>query len=147
MVQARHAHQAEEAALDRLYRGDDLIRSLDRYDYERAQSQRQRKMGRDLIDPAEMMSLKDQVLIVSPGSGVPPILADKLLPYWKSPAMAGRYGPDPAHASDLTRVTIPRRLLGSTQRKFIRRPAPAHLAHWPNHISGEIAYVRGFRTW
>ena len=147
MVQARHAHQAEEAALDRLYRGDDPIRSLDRYDYERAQSQRQRKMGRDLIDPAEMMSLKDQVLIVSPGSGVPPILADKLLPYWKSPAMAGRYGPDPAHASDLTRVTIPRRLLGSTQRKFIRRPAPAHLAHWPNHISGEIAYVRGFRTW
>ncbi|MEC9360091.1 MAG: hypothetical protein VX836_19740, partial [Pseudomonadota bacterium] len=39
------------------------------------------------------------------------------------------------------------RLWGKTQRRFIRKPVPSHLAHLPNHITGEIAYVQGYRTW
>ena len=90
--------------------------------------------------------MKEQVLVLTPGLGLPPLLADKLLPYWENPAMAGRFGPDPLFPP-LDRVTIQRRFWGKTTRRFIRQPVPKRLADRPNHINGEIAYVQGYKTW
>ena len=146
MEQADRAYKANTAAWGAFWHGEDMLASLSTIEHERMQSHQQRQTGRHAIDPAELMRLKDQVLIMTPGSGLQPVLAQKLPMYFDAVAMAGRYGPDPLFPP-LDRVSIRRKFFGRTTRRFIRRSVPRHLAHWPNHINGEIAYVEGYRTW
>lgn len=146
MAQADRAYKAESQWQEAMWQGKDPIEAARQYHHELSQSQQQRQAGRYAIDPAELMRLKNQVLVLTPGLGLPPLLADKLLPYWENPAMAGRYGPDPLFPP-LDRVTIQRRFWGKTTRQFIRQSVPGHLADLPNHINGEIAYVEGYKTW
>jgi hypothetical protein len=84
--------------------------------------------------------------VFSPGAGIPPVLANKLPAYWQNPAMAGKYAPDPLFPP-LDRVQIQHRVWGKQTKRFIRKTVPDKLAHWPNHINGEIAYVQGYKTW
>ncbi len=146
MAQADRAFHAENAQREAMWNGANPIDSARKYEHEICQSQTRRQAGRYAIDPAEMMRLKDQLLILTPGLGLPPILADKMPPYFKNAAMAGRYGPDPLFPP-LNRVTINRRFWGQTTRRFIRENVPEHLANMPNHINGQIAYVERYRTW
>lgn len=146
MEQADRWFKAESMMKKVLLEGEDPLEAAKIYQHELSQSYQQRQMGRYAIDPAELMRLKNEVVILAPGLGLKPIVAQKLPPYWQNPAMAGRYAPDPLHPP-LDRVTIQRKYLGSTSRRFIRMPVPKHLADMPNHISGEIFYVQGFKTW
>ena len=146
VMQAAHRFRSKQAQLDALFSGADPLQAGDLRDHEHLQSQRQRKVGRYAIDPAEILRLKNEVLVISPGSGLPPILANKLPDYWTNPCMAGKYGPDPLFPP-LDRVTTQGHFFKRT-RRFIRETVPEHLAHWPNHSSnGQIAYVQGYKTW
>ena len=140
------AYRAENALWNAYWQDQDLFDALRTYEHESAQSLEQRQVGRYAIEPSELMRLTDPILVLSPGKGLQPILAHKLLPYWKHPMMAGRYGPDPLFPP-VDRVSIRRRFFGQTTRKFIRTAVPEHLAHMPNHSNGQIAYVEGYRTW
>ncbi len=146
MVQADRAHRAESVWHEAMWQGKNPMEAARTYQHERSQSTQQRQTGRYAIDPAELMRMKEQVLVLTPGLGLPPLLADKLLPYWENPAMAGRFAPDPLFPP-LDRVTIRRRFWGKTTRRFIRQSVPEHLTDHPNHINGEIAYVQGYKTW
>ena len=146
VAQAERAYQAETARYNALWQGGNPLDAERVFQHQHAQSERRRQTGRYAIDPAEIMRLNQQVLIFTPGAGLPPILANKLPSYWKNPAMAGRYGPDPLFPP-LDRVMVQHPFWGATNKRFIRKPVPAKLAHWPNHINGEIAYVEGYKTW
>jgi len=146
MAQLDRAFRAQSATWQSYWQDMDMMEGVRNYEHETMQSQQHGKKSRYAIDPAELMRLKNEVLILTPGMGLQPILADKLLPYWENSAMAGRYGPDPLFPP-LDRVIIHRWFWGKTTRRFIREDVPAHLAHLPNHINGEIAYVQGHRTW
>jgi type IV secretory pathway TraG/TraD family ATPase VirD4 len=91
VAQAERAYQAETARYNALWQGGNPLDAERVYQHQHAQSERRRQTGRYAIDPAEIMRLNQQVLIFTPGVGLPPILANKLPPYWKNPAMAGRY--------------------------------------------------------
>jgi hypothetical protein len=145
MAQAEHAHRAELAYWDALWNGKDVFEAEHVYRHELEQSRRQEQAGRYVIDPAELMRLKEQVLILSPGMGIRPLLASKLPRYWENPAMVGKYGSDPLFPP-VDRVVVPGRWRQKTL-PFIRCHVPDYLADWPNHINGEIAYVKGFPTW
>ncbi len=147
MAQSDRVFKAEKAWRDSLMHGSDMMEAAERFEHEHHQSSQGRYNQRYVIDPAELMRLKNEVVILSPGSGAPPLLAQKLPNYWENPAMAGRYAPDPLFPP-LDRVNIKRKhFWGSKTRRFIRTEVPAHLADMPNHINGEIAYVEGYRTW
>ena len=89
MAQGNHRLRAEQARLSALFDGTDPLKAAHLAAHERAQSLQRRKSGRYALDPAEILRLKDEVLVVSPGSGLPPLLANKLPAYWTNPAMAG----------------------------------------------------------
>lgn len=147
MTQADRAFNAERLIMDACWNDMDMMEAAYTIEHEFMQSRQQQKQSRYAIDPAELMRLKNQVMILTPGMGLQPTLGYKLLPYWKNPAMAGRYAPDPLFPP-LDRVKIKRKYFwGSKTRKFIRTPVPAHLAGWPNHSNGEVAYVEGYKTW
>ncbi|MET1255261.1 type IV secretory system conjugative DNA transfer family protein [Aliikangiella maris] len=147
MAQADREFMAEKAWRDAMLRGEDVLEASESYHHQHTQSHQGRYTGRYLIDPAEIMRLKNEVIILSPGAGLPPILAQKLPNYWQNPAMAGRYAPDPLFPP-LDSIKIKRKYFwGSKTRKFIRMQVPEKFAHWPNHVNGEIAYVQGYRTW
>ncbi|VAW44563.1 hypothetical protein MNBD_GAMMA03-673 [hydrothermal vent metagenome] len=146
MEQADRRFKAEAIMKKVLFEGEDPIEAAKIYQHEISQSYQQKQIGRDAIDPAELMRFQNEVVILTPSLGLDPIVAQKLPFYWLNRAMAGRYAPDPLHPP-LDSVTIQRRYFGSTTRRFIRQPVPEHLAHMPNHISGEIFYVQGFKTW
>lgn len=146
MAQGGHAFKADTAMADAMLEGGDPLAELYHQHHAKDQSSKQRKSGRYLIDPAEMMRQKETALVISPGSGTPPALAQKLPRYWLNPAMAGRYGPDPLFPP-LDRVSLRRRFRGQTTRPFIREAVPERFASMPNHMSGEAAYVKGYRTW
>lgn len=146
ITQADRAFKAEQARQQALWHGLNPIDAERQYQHELAQSQRQRKAGRYALDPSEIMRLNNQMLIFAFGAGLPPLLAEKLPNYWTNPAMAGRFAPDPLFPP-LDRITLRHPRWGKQTRKFVRQPAPQKLAHWPNHISGEVAYVKGYKTW
>lgn len=147
MAQADRAYKADSAVYEALWHGQDLLDAARTFDHETAQSTQRRKMGRDVLTPSELMRLKNEVLVLTPGLGLPPILANKMPNYWRNPAMVGRYGPDPLFPP-LDRVSVPRRFIWQSKtRPFIREDVPQHLAHLPNHINGQIAYVKGYKTW
>jgi type IV secretion system protein VirD4 len=145
MVQADRAFKANKAALNYYLGGGDPYSEAATEAHEAAQSWRQKKAGRDLLDPAEILRLKEQLLVIAPGSGVHPVLADKLPPYWLHPAMVGRFAPDPLFPP-MDRVTIRHHFWGKRTRKFITQPVPDKLAHWPNHQNGTVSYVQGYKT-
>ena len=145
MAQGNHRLRSEQARLAALLEGADPLKAAHIAGHEGAQSGQRRKSGRYALDPAEILGLKDEVLVISPGSGLPPVLANKLPAYWTNPAMAGRYGPDPLFPP-LDRLGVQGRFFQRT-RRFIREDVPRHLAHWPNHANGQVAYVQGYRTW
>jgi type IV secretion system protein VirD4 len=147
MAQADRAYKADSAIYSALWHGQDLIDAARTYEHESMQSAQRRQMGRDVLTPSELMRLKDKVLILTPGLGLPPILAEKMPNYWENPAMVGRYGPDPLFPP-LDRVVVPRRhFWNKGERPFIREAVPEHLADMPNHSNGQIAYVKGYKTW
>ncbi len=147
IAQADRAYKAEQVRQQLLWRSDQNPMDVEReYQHEMEQSQRQRKAGRYALDPSEIMRLTEQVLIFSAGAGVPPLLANKLPRYWDNPAMAGRFAPDLLFPP-LDRVTVCHRVWGKRHKRFIRKPCPTRLAHWPNHMNGQIAYVQGYKTW
>lgn len=145
MAQGNHRLKSEQARLDALFNDVEPLEAEHVYQHERQQSEQQRKSGRYVLDPAEILRLKDEVLVIAPGSGLPPLLADKLPNYWANRAMAGRYGPDPLFPP-LDRVTT-QGLFFKRKRRFIRDNVPEQLAQWPNHANGQIAYVDGYKTW
>lgn len=145
LVQQDRAFRARELESKVLTEDADPYLTRMKVEHEYAQSQQQRKIGRYAIDPAEILKTKDGIFVVTPGSGVPPVYAQKLPPYWTNPAMAGRYGPDPLFPP-LDRVKTKGRFFSRT-RRFITKDVPLHLAHMPNHSNGKISYVRGYKTW
>ncbi len=145
MAQGDRRRRAEKAWYDSLWKGEDPITASYTYHHEISQSRQQRQVTRDVIDANELMRLTNQVVVFTPGLGLPVIIADKLPNYWKNPAMAGKYGVDPLFPP-LDSVEIARRFLWSARRNFIRQSVPAALADMPNHINGEVCYVEGFKT-
>ncbi len=146
LIQADRRFKAETARLEALMQGGHILEAERQYQHEASQSQRRRRIGRSVLDPAELMRLSNQVLIFSPGAGIPPILAEKLPKYFLNPALAGKYAPDPLFPP-LDRIQIQHSFWGKQTKRYIRKSVPEKLAHWPNHINGEIAYVQGYKTW
>ena len=145
MAQAERAYNSMKAQLDVVYEGADPLQAALEEQHEKAQSTQQRKVGRYAIDPAEVMKLSDKVLVLSPGTGPPPVVADKLPPYYLNRAMNGRWGPDPLFPP-LDRVKLTGRFF-DRKRRFITEDVPEHLSHWPQHNNGQISYVEGYKTW
>lgn len=147
-AQAAHIYQAEKSWRDGLLSGADIRQMMHEVGHEMEQSGRGTKTGRDAIDPAEALRLpKDKVLILAPGMGVQPIIADKLPDYWLNPMMAGRFAPDPLHPPT-DRVTVSNRWRIRRTRRFIKQPCPSHLARMPQHRNtGQIHFVEGYRPW
>jgi type IV secretion system protein VirD4 len=100
------------------------------------------KQARALMLPDEVLTMREheQLLFVS-GLGVHPIRAEKY-PYFTRPEMAGAYLPNPFHPP-YDRVPIAGHWRGAA--RVIRERVPPHLAHWPQHQTGEWSYVEGFR--
>ena len=100
------------------------------------------KQARALIaqDEVLVMPETDQILFIS-GLGLPPIRAQKF-PYFTRPEMAGAYLPNPYHRPN-DRVAIAGHWRGWAPVR--RERVPAHLAHWPQHQSGEWSYIEGYR--
>lgn len=101
------------------------------------------KQPRALMLPEELLGMPEdeQVLFIS-GLGLAPIRPSKR-PYFTRPEMAGGYLPNPFHPPhDRVLVAGPR---GSKWVRVIREPVPAHLAHWPQHRTGEWSYPEGYR--
>lgn len=145
MAQSDRKFKAQKTWRDSLIKGGDVMEAAERYEHERQQSREGRYIQRDAIDPAEVMRLTNEVVILSPGTGAPPLVANKLPNYWENPAMAGRYAPDPLFPP-MDRVVTKNKFMGSRTRKVIREAVPDHLADWPNHSNGEIIYIDGFKT-
>jgi type IV secretion system protein VirD4 len=121
--------------------GDPFSAGLSYAQFTRAAKHRT-KQARALMTPDEVLNMREheQVLFVS-GLGVAPIRAEKH-PYFTRPEMAGAYLPNPFHPP-YDRVPIAGHWRGSAQ--VIRERVPPHLAHWPQHQTGEWSYVEGYR--
>jgi type IV secretion system protein VirD4 len=147
LTQADRAFRARAAWQDMLVRGADPLEALARMRHEMQQSRQQKKMRRHVLDPAEILSLgANKLIVLCRGLGIPPLLCDKLPDYWTNPALAGMYGPDPLFPP-LDRVTIRTRFGRTATRRMMRQPPPKHLAQLPNVSTGEITFVEGYRTW
>ena len=145
MQQYDRYFKAQRAHWEQFWDGADTLDSAAIHDHELFQSQQQRQAGRYAIDPAELMRLKDEILVLAPGMGVKPLLAHKLIPYWENPVLAGCYGPDPLFPP-LDSVTIKKRFFGKAHKDFITADVPHSLSQMPNHINGRISYVDGYKT-
>lgn len=145
LMQADRTNQANKTMLEALYNGHDPLSAHASHQHEKNQSAQQGKAGRYVVDPSEVMRASDKVFVLSPGTGGHSFMADKMPLYINHPSTAGCFAPDPLFPP-LDRVVTQGQFL-KRSRRFIREEVPSHLAHLPNHINGEIAYVKGFKTW
>ncbi|MEW3780770.1 type IV secretory system conjugative DNA transfer family protein [Pseudomonas aeruginosa] len=134
--------KAAQFARNVLAGGDPFAAGFGFAQHKRAVSHRT-KQARALMTPDEIMNMpeNEQILFIS-GLGLAPIRANKR-PYFTRPEMAGGYLPNPYHLPD-NRVPIAGRWF-KQWRLIIREAVPAHLSHWPQHQSGQWAYVAGHR--
>lgn len=101
------------------------------------------QQSRALATPDEVLNMpEDEQILFIAGLGLAPIRASKR-PYFTCPEMVGGYLPNPFHPP-YDRVPIAGRR-GTKWARVIRESVPAHLAHWPQHQTGEWAYVEGYR--
>lgn len=131
------------AVLHELLRGGDpLAAGYGLAQFERAEAHRT-EQARALLTPDEVLNMPEdeQILFIS-GLGLAPVRAQKH-PYYTRPEMAGGYLPNPYHPPS-DRVPIATRW-GHTSARVIREAVPSHLAHWPQHQSGQWSYVEGYR--
>lgn len=143
---AHHQFEAGERMRDAFWFQKNPITAIRRARHEKAMMHEHRHIGRAAMDAAEAQRMStDKQLVFAPGLGIPPLLADKLPPYWLNPAMAGKYAPDPLYPP-IDRVRIAGRF-GARTRKFMSVAVPAHLSDWPNVAHGELNYVDGYKTW
>ena len=121
--------------------GDPFAAGLSLAQFERAAKHRT-KQARALMTPDEVLNMQEheQILFVS-GLGLAPVLAHKR-PYFTRAEMAGGYLPNPYHPP-YDRVPIAGHRQGWA--RVVRERVPAHLAHWPQHQTGEWSYVEGHR--
>lgn len=131
--------KAAQLARDVLAGGDPFAAGFGMAQYKRAITHRT-KQARALMTPDEIMTMpeNEQILFIS-GLGLAPIRANKR-PYFTCPQMAGGYLPNPYHKPH-DRVHI----AGRGEVPVIREAVPPHLSHWPQHQSGQWAYVAGHR--
>lgn len=121
--------------------GDPFAAGLSLAQFEQAAMHRT-KQARALLTPDEVLNLpeNEQILFVS-GLGLHPVLAQKR-PYFTCPEMAGGYLPNPFHPPhDRVRIAGQRRDWAAV----VTEPVPVHLAHWPQHQTGQWSYVAGHR--
>ncbi|WP_167670766.1 type IV secretory system conjugative DNA transfer family protein [Allopusillimonas ginsengisoli] len=134
--------RAKHAVQNILAGGDPFTTGFELAQHTRAASHRT-KQARALMTPDEVLNMPEdrQILFIS-GFGLAPVRAHKR-PYFTRPEMAGGYLPNPYH-KPYDRVHIAGRW-SRRWAKVIRERVPASLAHWPQHQSGEWAYVEGHR--
>jgi type IV secretion system protein VirD4 len=130
--QAAAKHERRQAFLAML-KGEDPLQALTRSAHHHQISKAKSLQKRDLIDPAEVMSLPPGKLLIRSDRLPETILADRIA-YFRNPAMAGLYLPNPFHPP-LDRVQIAT-FWGQRWRNIITEPVPPQFAHLPQYSDG-----------
>jgi type IV secretion system protein VirD4 len=130
--QAAAKHERRQAFLAML-NGEDPLLALTRSAHHHQISKAKSLQKRDLIDPAEVMSLPPGKLLIRSDRLPETILADRIA-YFRNPSMAGLYLPNPFHPP-LDRVQIAT-FWGQRWRNVITEPVPPQYAHLPQYCDG-----------
>lgn len=140
----QHAARTETARIvHSLLAGGDPLAAGIGLAHSRYAAQHRTKQARALMTPDELLRMPEdeQVLFIS-GLGLAPIRANKRA-YFTRPEMAGGYLPNPFHPPhDRVPIAGPR---GQKWVPLVRESVPAHLMHWPQHQTGQWAYVTGHK--
>ena len=137
LQQGRASHARRQAMWD-IVNGADPIEAGMRASHQTQASVHRSSQRRDLMSPAEVMSLAgDKMLLFVDGVEFP-ILADRR-PYWTVPWMAGRYHPNPYHPP-LDRVTVQTRWSRRTRWVNVD-PVPEAFAHYPQYANGFWSHI------
>jgi type IV secretion system protein VirD4 len=130
--QAAAKHERRQAFLAML-NGEDPLLALTRSAHHHQISKAKSLQKRDLIDPAEVMSLPPGKLLIRSDRLPAPILAARIA-YFRNPSMAGLYLPNPYHPP-MDRVQIAT-FWGQRWRNVITEPVPPQYAHLPQYCDG-----------
>lgn len=103
------------------------------------------KQQRQLIDPAEVLSLaEDQQIVFISGKDLPPLLLNKY-PYYTRREMRGQYVNNLYHPpADKVQV---RGLFGQKWVNLVHTPVPAHLSQYPQLQDTDIVHLEGQKPW
>ena len=131
LQQERAAH-ARRKAVQSMMQGGDPLTALLEAKHQSTVEAHQTKQQRALQSPDEMLNMPgDRQIIFCDGLSAP--LYAERKPYFQQRFMAGRYLPNPYHPP-LTKVQV-MTSWGPRWRRVIERPAPSHLAHYPQYRS------------
>lgn len=130
-----------EAKIKILHGHADLVADLQRARMEGRNAARKERIRRPLILPDEVLNLQENLMIVFVSEiDLPPLKMLKI-PYWKIPALSGRYLPNP-YIPPFDRVKVQGRFWSSTKRIVIR-DAPKHLMEeYPQLKAGKLVLLR-----
>ena len=138
-LQQNMAEKARLHAGRSIMNGEDPVFAMQDVLFAQENMQHQRKQGRALLTPDEILNLPEdrQILFIS-GKNCPPILGEKV-PYFSQRKLNGKYLNNPFHETDRVRV---RKVFGSGWRRVeVTTPPPDYL-EWPQFSNGVYKVVR-----
>ncbi|WP_438729235.1 type IV secretory system conjugative DNA transfer family protein [Parasphingorhabdus sp. DH2-15] len=137
-LRQHQAMLARERAISDMMNGGDPISAGQQYAHYEYAAQHRSKQKRALMDPAEVLGLPDDKMIIKADGLAHCILADRK-PYYEQRWMAGTYHPNPYHPpADNVRVKT---LFGHKWLDVRTGPVPSRYAHYPQYESGTWSYV------
>lgn len=144
-AQQEEARRKQWDAFQRFMRGEDPFASGYDFSHFGNAAHNRSKMQRPLMTPDEIMAMpEDRAIAFVSGLDLPPIYINKY-PYYERKDLRGLWLPNPMHPP-IDRVTLPG-FWGTRTVRVLTEDVPAHLASFPQHQSGTVSYVEGFRPW
>jgi type IV secretion system protein VirD4 len=135
--------QAEHQMMQNIHAimdGADPFENARAFDYHRQSSQRRSKIRRALIDPAEVMAMReDEAITFIAGKNLPPIHHNKF-PYFER-LKAGQFYPNSNHPP-IDRIRV-KSMFGHKTLSVRRVSVPAKYAHFPQYDCGYALQIEG----
>lgn len=140
-VQQSDAGRLSQHAATSVMRGSDYVSAYSDLKHFRSSAKHKEKQARMLLDPAEIMKLKQSAIIAFyAGSGSNPALGH-WINYFDRKDFDGLYLNDKKH-SDFVSV---RSIFGKRKAGIIEEPVPEKFAHLPQYADGTWRFVEGLR--
>jgi len=143
-LQQQAAQRQKRDTIRQVLGGADPFEAAYDFTHFKRNEEHRTKQARPLMTPSEILALPEdrQILFIS-GKNLKPILAAKY-PYYTRREMAGKYLPNPYHPP-LDSVLIKGRF-GKKTAKIITEAVPQKMATFPQHASGCLSYVKGYKS-
>lgn len=135
--------QAEHQMMQNIHAimdGADPFENARAFDYHRQSSQRRSKIRRALIDPAEVMAMReDEAITFIAGKNLPPVHHNKY-PYFER-LKAGQFYPNSNHPP-IDRIRV-KSMFGHKTLSVRRVSVPSKYAHFPQYACGYALQIEG----